>query len=76
MAAETPNPIMNPHSRPNMIQPTKISVHTGLFEGCTLNRIVNAVTTRKAHAAQIQKVNRSIKMVNTQNQMLNGEELF
>jgi len=59
---------MNPHRNPNIIQPAKIPVQIGLFEGCIFRRIVIPVTRRKAQAAQIQKVNKSIKMVNIQNQ--------
>ena len=68
IAAETPNPIINPHNNPNIIQPTTIPVQIGLLVGCIFRIIVIPVTRRNAHAAQIQKVNRSIIMVNIQNQ--------
>jgi hypothetical protein len=61
---------MNPHSNPNIIQPAKIPVQSGLFEGCIFRRMEIPVTIRNAHAAQIQKVNKSIKMVNIQNQKI------
>ena len=66
ITAETPKPIMNPHNNPKIIQPTNIPVQSGLSDGFIFKNMVIAATTIKAAIAHIQKVNRSIIIVNNQ----------